>query len=36
MKPGLPTLAVWAKTFEKYHKEILQTKLLMVTGKLHV
>jgi error-prone DNA polymerase len=33
---GFANLVVWAKTFEKYRKEILQSRLLMVTGKLQV
>lgn len=33
---GFANLVVWEKTFEKYRKEILQSRLLMVTGKLQV
>jgi len=33
---GFANLVVWAKTFEKYRKVILQSRLLMVTGKLQV
>ncbi len=33
---GFANLVVWANTFEKYRKEILQARLLMVTGKLQV
>lgn len=29
-------LVVWGKMFEKYRKEILQARLLMVTGKLQI
>jgi error-prone DNA polymerase len=33
---GFANLVVWQKTFEKYRKEILQSRLLMVAGKLQV
>lgn len=33
---GFANLVVWAKTFEKYRKVILQSRLLMVTGKLQI
>lgn len=33
---GFANLVVWATTFEKYRKEILQSRLLMVTGKLQI
>ncbi|MGV8094919.1 MAG: error-prone DNA polymerase [Mangrovibacterium sp.] len=33
---GFANLVVWANTFEKYRKDILQARLLMVTGKLQV
>ncbi len=33
---GFANLVVWAKTFEKYRKQILQSRLLMVTGKLQI
>jgi error-prone DNA polymerase len=33
---GFANLVVWATTFEKYRKEILQARLLMVTGKLQI
>ncbi|WP_375586311.1 error-prone DNA polymerase [Cyclobacterium xiamenense] len=33
---GFANLVVWAKTFEKYRSIILQSKLLMVSGKLQV
>jgi error-prone DNA polymerase len=33
---GFANLVVWAKTFEKYRQVILQSKLLMVSGKLQV
>lgn len=33
---GFANLVVWAKTFEKYRSVILQSKLLMVSGKLQV
>lgn len=33
---GFANLVVWSKIFEKYRKEILQARLLMVTGRLQV
>ncbi len=33
---GFANLVVWAKTFEKYRKVILQSRLLMVAGKLQI
>ncbi|WP_163378935.1 error-prone DNA polymerase [Cyclobacterium sp. SYSU L10401] len=33
---GFANLVVWAKTFEKYRSVILQSKLLMVSGKLQI
>ena len=33
---GFANLVVWSKTFERYRKVILQSRLLMVTGKLQV
>ncbi len=33
---GFANLVVWTKIFEKYRKEILQSRLLLVTGKLQV
>lgn len=33
---GFANLVVWSKTYEKYRKVILQSRLLMVTGKLQV
>ncbi|MBS1780424.1 MAG: hypothetical protein JST70_13920 [Bacteroidetes bacterium] len=33
---GFATLVVFEKLFEKYRKEILYSKLLMVEGKLHI
>lgn len=33
---GFANLVVWAQTFEKYRQVILQSKLLMVSGKLQV
>lgn len=33
---GFANLVVWSKTFEKYRKVILQSRLLMVTGKLQI
>jgi error-prone DNA polymerase len=33
---GFVNLVVWQKTFEKYRKEILQSRLLMVAGKLQI
>ena len=33
---GFANLVVWEKTFEKYRKEILQSRLLMVEGKLQI
>ena len=33
---GFANLVVWATVFEKYRKEILQSRLLMVTGKLQI
>ncbi|MBD3629999.1 error-prone DNA polymerase [Cyclobacterium sp.] len=33
---GFANLVVWAKTFEKYRSVILQSRLLMVSGKLQV
>lgn len=33
---GYANLVVWAKTFEKYRQVILQSKLLMVRGKIQV
>jgi error-prone DNA polymerase len=33
---GFANLVVWAKIFEKYRKEILQSSLLMAAGKLQV
>ncbi|KOH42590.1 error-prone DNA polymerase [Sunxiuqinia dokdonensis] len=33
---GFANLVVWQKTFEKYRKEILQSRLLMVAGKLQI
>jgi len=33
---GFANLVVWDKTFSKYRKEILQSKLLMVEGKLQI
>ncbi|MDP4289756.1 MAG: error-prone DNA polymerase [Bacteroidota bacterium] len=33
---GFVNLVVWAKVFEKYRKEILQSRLLMVEGKLQI
>lgn len=33
---GFANLVVWAKVFEKYRREILQSRLLMVDGKLQI
>ncbi|MBK1441413.1 error-prone DNA polymerase [Parapedobacter sp. ISTM3] len=33
---GFANLVVWGKMFEKYRREILQSKLLLVSGKLQV
>jgi error-prone DNA polymerase len=33
---GFANLVVWSKTYEKYRKVILQSRLFMVTGKLQV
>jgi error-prone DNA polymerase len=33
---GFANLVVWAKVYEQYRREILQARLLMVTGKLQV
>ncbi|MGE4586174.1 MAG: OB-fold nucleic acid binding domain-containing protein [Mangrovibacterium sp.] len=33
---GFANLVVWDRTFEKYRKEILQSRLFMVTGKLQI
>jgi error-prone DNA polymerase len=33
---GFANLVVWAKTFEKYRKVILQSRLLLVMGKLQI
>jgi len=33
---GSANLVVWQKLFDKYRKEIVQSKLLMVTGKLQI
>ena len=33
---GFANLVVWAKTFEEYRKVILQSRLLMVSGKLQI
>lgn len=33
---GFANLVVWAQLFEKYRREILQSRLLMVTGKLQI
>ncbi len=33
---GFSNLVIWAKVFEKYRKEIIQARLLMVAGKLQV
>lgn len=33
---GFANLVVWSKTFEKYRKVILQSRLLMVEGKLQI
>ena len=33
---GSANLVVWQKLFERYRKEIIQSRLLMVTGKLQV
>lgn len=33
---GFANLVVWSKTFEAYRKVILQSRLLMVTGKLQI
>ncbi|HKJ41147.1 MAG TPA: error-prone DNA polymerase, partial [Sunxiuqinia sp.] len=33
---GFANLVVWAKTFEQYRKVILQSRLLMVAGKLQI
>ncbi|GET22831.1 error-prone DNA polymerase [Prolixibacter denitrificans] len=33
---GFANLVVWSKTFEKYRKQILQSRLLMVSGKLQI
>ncbi|RKR84381.1 error-prone DNA polymerase [Mucilaginibacter gracilis] len=33
---GFSNLVVWEKVFEKYRKEILQSRLLMVEGKLQI
>ena len=33
---GFANLVVWEKTFDKYRKEILQSRLLMVEGKLQI
>ncbi len=33
---GFANLVVWAKTFEKYRKIIVQSKLFMVTGKVQI
>src|SRR5690606_27473486 len=33
---GFANLVVWGKMFEKYRREILQSRLLMVTGKLQI
>lgn len=33
---GFANLVVWGKVYEKYRKEILQSRLLMVTGKLQI
>ena len=33
---GFANLVVWEKTFEKYRKEILQSRLLLVAGKLQI
>jgi len=33
---GFANLVVWGKVYEKYRKEVLQSRLLMVTGKLQI
>ncbi len=33
---GFANLVIWAKTFEKYRKVIVQSKLFMVTGKVQI
>jgi error-prone DNA polymerase len=33
---GFANLVVWSKTFRKYRKQVLQSRLLMVSGKLQV
>ena len=33
---GFANLVIWAKVFEKYRKEIIQARLLMVEGKLQI
>jgi error-prone DNA polymerase len=33
---GFANLVVWGKVYEKYRKEILQSRLLMATGKLQI
>lgn len=33
---GFANLVLWGKVFEKYRREILQAKLLMVTGRIQV
>jgi len=33
---GFANLVVWGKMFEKYRREILQSRLLLVTGKLQI
>ena len=33
---GFANLVLWGKVFEKYRREILQAKLLMVTGKVQI
>lgn len=33
---GFANLVLWGKMFEKYRREILQAKLLMVTGKIQI
>ncbi|WP_028297538.1 error-prone DNA polymerase [Olivibacter sitiensis] len=33
---GFANLVLWGKLFEKYRREILQSRLLMVTGKLQI
>lgn len=33
---GFANLVVWGKVYERYRKEILQSRLLMVTGKLQI